>query len=214
MTIILPHTNKNIVSYFSQEASRVTMVYMNLFKIDNLSYQAISRRNVAPWALFLLAFAIFITTHSSNAASEPVTEQEIHQEIQRKLEERKAERDKRRIERAARRKAAAEEGIVPGGGVAFLRAVKTLEKIKLEDEDEQIGINILRRALEEPLRQIAQNAGHEGAIVVGKIRENKNPNFGFNAASEEFEDMVEAGVIDPTCACAPNAISSRSKGII
>ena len=95
-------------------------------------------------------------------------------------------------------KAAAEEGIVPGGGVAFLRAVKSLEKIKLEDEDEQIGVNILRRALEEPLRQIAQNAGHEGAIVVGKIRDNKNPNFGFNAASEEYEDLVEAGVIDPT----------------
>ena len=95
-------------------------------------------------------------------------------------------------------KAAAEEGIVPGGGVAFLRAVKTLEKVKLEDEDEQIGVNILRRALEEPLRQIALNAGHEGAIVVGKVKDNKNPNFGFNADTEIYEDLVEAGVIDPT----------------
>ena len=95
-------------------------------------------------------------------------------------------------------KAAAEEGIVPGGGVAFLRAVKALEKIKLEDEDEQIGVNILRRALEEPLRQIALNAGHEGAIVVAKVRDSKNVNFGFNADSEEFEDLVDAGVIDPT----------------
>ena len=95
-------------------------------------------------------------------------------------------------------KAAAEEGIVPGGGVAFVRAVKSLEKIKVEDEDEQIGVNILRRALEEPLRQIAQNAGHEGAIVVAKVFDSKNTNLGFNADSEEYEDLVEAGVIDPT----------------
>jgi len=95
-------------------------------------------------------------------------------------------------------KAAAEEGIVPGGGVAFLRAIKALEKVKLEDDDEQIGVNIIRRALEEPLRQIVHNAGHEGAIVVAKIRESKNPNFGFNADTEVYEDLVEAGVIDPT----------------
>ena len=95
-------------------------------------------------------------------------------------------------------KAAAEEGIVPGGGVAFLRAVKSLEKIKLEDEDEQIGVNIIRRALEEPVRQIALNAGHEGAIVVAKVRDSKNANFGFNADSEKYEDLVAAGVIDPT----------------
>ena len=95
-------------------------------------------------------------------------------------------------------KAAAEEGIVPGGGVAFLRAIKILEKTKLEDEDEQIGVNIIRRALEEPLRQIVQNAGHEGAIVVAKIRDSKNPNFGFNADTEVYEDLVDAGVIDPT----------------
>jgi len=95
-------------------------------------------------------------------------------------------------------KAAAEEGIVPGGGVAFLHAIKALEKTKLEDDDEQTGVNIIRRALEEPLRQIVQNAGHEGAIVVAKIRENKDPNFGFNADTEVYEDLVAAGVIDPT----------------
>ena len=95
-------------------------------------------------------------------------------------------------------KAAAEEGIVPGGGVAFVRAIKALAKTKLEDEDEQIGLNIIRRALEEPIRQISQNAGHEGAIVVAKILESKDPNFGFNADSEQYEDLVAAGVIDPT----------------
>ena len=95
-------------------------------------------------------------------------------------------------------KAAAEEGIVPGGGVAFMRAIKALEKTKLEDEDEQIGVNIIKRALEEPLRQIVQNAGHEGAIVVAKVRDSKNPNFGFNADTEVYEDLVAAGVIDPT----------------
>ena len=95
-------------------------------------------------------------------------------------------------------KAAAEEGIVPGGGVAFIRALDVLEDMKLEDEDEQIGVNIVKRALEEPVRQIAQNAGHEGAIIVGKIRESKESNFGFNADTEKFEDLVTAGVIDPT----------------
>jgi len=95
-------------------------------------------------------------------------------------------------------KAAAEEGIVPGGGVAFVRALTALEGIKLEDEDEQIGVNIVKRALEEPLRQIAQNAGHEGAIIVGKIRDSKENNYGFNADTEVFEDLVSAGVIDPT----------------
>ena len=94
-------------------------------------------------------------------------------------------------------KAAAEEGIVPGGGVALLRAVPALEKLKLEEEDEQIGANIVRRALQEPLRQIAHNAGHEGAIVVGKVADGKDA-FGFNAAKEDYEDLVEAGVIDPT----------------
>jgi chaperonin GroEL len=95
-------------------------------------------------------------------------------------------------------KAAAEEGIVPGGGVAFIRALGVLESLKLDDPDEQIGVNIVKRALEEPVRQIAQNAGHEGAIIVGKIRESKETNFGFNADTEQFEDLVESGVIDPT----------------
>jgi len=93
-------------------------------------------------------------------------------------------------------KAAVEEGIVPGGGVAFLRALPALDDLKLEGE-ELVGIKILRRALEEPLRQIASNAGHEGAIVVGKVREQKDVNFGFNAETETYEDLVEAGVIDP-----------------
>ncbi|HEX8652829.1 MAG TPA: chaperonin GroEL [Pyrinomonadaceae bacterium] len=95
-------------------------------------------------------------------------------------------------------RAAVEEGIVPGGGVAFLRAQKALDQFKLEDEDEQIGVQIVRRALEEPLRQIAQNAGHEGSIVVEKVRLEKNPHFGFNAATEEYGDLVRDGVIDPT----------------
>ncbi len=95
-------------------------------------------------------------------------------------------------------RAAVEEGIVPGGGVALLRAQKALDKMKLDREDEQIGVGILRRALEHPLRQIAINAGAEGSIVVEKVRESKNPNFGYNAQTEVYEDLVEAGVIDPT----------------
>ncbi len=94
-------------------------------------------------------------------------------------------------------RAAVEEGIVPGGGVALLRAIPALGKLKLED-DEQTGVNTVKRALEEPLRQIVQNAGSEGAIVAEKIRADKNPNFGFNAETEKFEDLVKAGVIDPT----------------
>jgi len=94
-------------------------------------------------------------------------------------------------------KAAVEEGIVPGGGVTLVRAAKGLDGLKLEDEDEQIGVNIVRRALEEPLRQIAQNAGREGAVIVERVKTEKNENFGFNAETEEFEDLVKAGVIDP-----------------
>jgi chaperonin GroEL len=94
-------------------------------------------------------------------------------------------------------RAAVEEGIVPGGGVALLRASKALRGHKL-DGDEQIGLDIVRRACEEPLRQIVLNSGHEGAIVVEKVRENENSNFGYNAASDKYEDMVGAGVIDPT----------------
>jgi len=93
-------------------------------------------------------------------------------------------------------RAAVEEGIVPGGGVALLRCLPTLDKLKL-DGDEAIGVNIVKRALEEPTRQIVQNAGAEGAVVVGRIRESKDENFGFNAETEEFGDMVKMGVIDP-----------------
>ncbi len=96
-------------------------------------------------------------------------------------------------------RAAVEEGIVAGGGVALVRAGKVLENFKTdgEDLDEQIGVNIVRRALEEPLRQIAQNAGKEGAVIVEKVIGSKEENFGFNAATEKFEDLVAAGVIDP-----------------
>jgi chaperonin GroEL len=95
-------------------------------------------------------------------------------------------------------RAAVEEGIVPGGGVALLRAQKALDGFKLEDEDEQVGVDIVRRALEEPLRLIASNAGYEGSIVVEKVRENSNVNFGFNAATEQYGDLIKDGVIDPT----------------
>ncbi|RFT16674.1 MAG: Heat shock protein 60 family chaperone GroEL [Candidatus Saccharicenans subterraneus] len=93
-------------------------------------------------------------------------------------------------------KAAVEEGIVPGGGVALLRCQKALEKLNL-DGDMQIGVQIIRRAIEEPLRQIAENAGHEGSIVVEKVREMKQ-DFGFNALTEKYEDMIKAGIVDPT----------------
>jgi chaperonin GroEL len=93
-------------------------------------------------------------------------------------------------------RAAVEEGIVPGGGVALLRAAAGLEKLKF-DGDEQIGVNVVRRALEEPLRWIAQNAGKEGAIVVEKVRGNKDAAFGYNAQTDTYEDLVKAGVIDP-----------------
>jgi chaperonin GroEL len=96
-------------------------------------------------------------------------------------------------------RAAVEEGIVPGGGVAFLRAIPALDKLKLGDaeQDEQIGINIVKRALEEPLRLIASNAGHEGAIVVGRVRESTKANYGFNAETEEYTDMIASGILDP-----------------
>jgi chaperonin GroEL len=95
-------------------------------------------------------------------------------------------------------KAAVEEGIVPGGGVAFLRAQKALESFKLDNEDENIGVAIVKRALEEPLRQIVANSGHEGAVVVDKVRSNKSANYGFNAETEEYGDMIAMGVVDPT----------------
>src|SRR3990172_1015992 len=95
-------------------------------------------------------------------------------------------------------RAAVEEGIVPGGGVALLRAQPALSKMKVEDADEQVGVDIVRRALEEPIRIIAANAGAEGSIVVEKVRSSKVKGFGYNAQTGEFEDLVAAGVIDPT----------------
>ncbi|MGA9997279.1 MAG: chaperonin GroEL [Pyrinomonadaceae bacterium] len=104
-------------------------------------------------------------------------------------------------------RAAVEEGIVPGGGVALIRAAKALDKFKIfeanedgeviGDLDEQIGVTIVKRALEEPLRQIVQNAGKEGAVIVERVRSERNANFGYNAATDNFEDLVAAGIIDP-----------------
>jgi chaperonin GroEL len=94
-------------------------------------------------------------------------------------------------------RAAVEEGIVPGGGVALIRAQKVLEKIR-GSEDEKIGVEIVRRAIEEPIRAIASNAGVEGSIVLAKVKEAKDKNFGYNASSDDYEDLVKAGVIDPT----------------
>ncbi len=94
-------------------------------------------------------------------------------------------------------RAAVEEGIVPGGGVAYLRCIPALEKLKLPTEEQQFGLNILKKALEEPLRWIAQNAGYDGSIVIEKVKSEKG-NFGFDAWKEQYTDMVEAGIIDPT----------------
>ena len=94
-------------------------------------------------------------------------------------------------------RAAVEEGIVAGGGVCLLRAAEALKDLTLDDNDEQVGLKIVRRALEEPLRLIAQNAGLEGAIVCEKVRESSDPSFGFNAMTEVYEDMIKAGIIDP-----------------
>ncbi len=93
-------------------------------------------------------------------------------------------------------RAAVEEGIVPGGGTALIRASKALDSVKPCDDDELAGLNIIRRAIEEPIRQIAQNAGYEGSIIVEKVREGKD-GFGFNAATGEYEDLIKVGVIDP-----------------
>ena len=96
-------------------------------------------------------------------------------------------------------RAAVEEGIVPGGGVALLRCVPAVETvIKGLEGDEKIGANIIKRALEEPLRLIVSNAGEEGAVVIGKIRDSKDTNYGYNAGTDVYEDLVKAGVIDPT----------------
>jgi chaperonin GroEL len=96
-------------------------------------------------------------------------------------------------------RAAVEEGIVPGGGVAFVRCASAVEEvIKKLEGDEKIGATIIRRAIEEPLRMIVSNAGEEGAVVIGKIHESKEANYGYNAATGVYEDLVKAGVIDPT----------------
>src|SRR5712672_85062 len=95
-------------------------------------------------------------------------------------------------------RAAVEEGIVPGGGVALVRCQAALDELKFKNDDEETGAEIVRRALEEPLRQIVANSGEEGAIVVGKIRDSKDNNYGYNAQTDKFEDLVKAGVIDPT----------------
>ena len=95
-------------------------------------------------------------------------------------------------------RAAVEEGIVPGGGVALIRAQKALKGIKLDEHDEQIGVDIIRRAIEEPMRMIAFNAGAEGSIVVEKVRSSKDDHFGYNAFTDTYENLVQAGVIDPT----------------
>jgi chaperonin GroEL len=94
-------------------------------------------------------------------------------------------------------RAAVEEGIVPGGGVALLRAKAAVSKLKSENSDEQAGISIVLKALEAPIRQIAENSGAEGSIVVGKVSENKSQTYGFNAQTEEYVDMIEAGIVDP-----------------
>ena len=94
-------------------------------------------------------------------------------------------------------RAAVEEGIVPGGGIAFIRAIEALDKLKGLNEDETTGVAIVKRALEEPLRLIVENAGLEGSIVVQKVKEGKG-DFGFNARTDEYENLHKAGVIDPT----------------
>jgi chaperonin GroEL len=91
-----------------------------------------------------------------------------------------------------------EEGIVPGGGVALIRAQRALKGLKLSEADEQIGVDIIRRAVEEPIRMIVQNAGGEGSIVVEKVRSSKDDAFGYNALTDTYENLVQAGVIDPT----------------
>jgi len=95
-------------------------------------------------------------------------------------------------------RAAVEEGIVPGGGVALLYAAKALDRLTPEDNDQRVGINIVKRALQSPVRQVAENAGTDGSIVVGKLLDSNDPNRGFDAQSGEYVDMVKAGIIDPT----------------
>ncbi|MGE4221545.1 MAG: TCP-1/cpn60 chaperonin family protein, partial [Alphaproteobacteria bacterium] len=95
-------------------------------------------------------------------------------------------------------RAAVEEGIVPGGGVALLRSVKALEKIKVANDDQRVGVDIVRRAIQAPAKQIVENAGADGAVVVGKLLESNDDSFGFDAQNGEYVDMIKAGIIDPT----------------
>ncbi|MBM3488093.1 MAG: chaperonin GroEL, partial [Alphaproteobacteria bacterium] len=95
-------------------------------------------------------------------------------------------------------RAAVEEGIVPGGGVALLYAGKALEKVKPRNEDQRVGVDIIRRAIQTPVRQIAENAGVEGSVVVGKLLESKSQTWGFDAQNGEYTDLVKAGIVDPT----------------
>jgi chaperonin GroEL len=95
-------------------------------------------------------------------------------------------------------RAAVEEGIVPGGGVALLRAIPVLDNIKTDDVDQKVGVDIIKRALEEPIRQIVSNAGLEGSVIVEKVKSNDNKNFGFDANAEQYVDMMKEGIIDPT----------------
>ena len=95
-------------------------------------------------------------------------------------------------------KAAVEEGIVPGGGIALLQAITALDKLNPENNDQRVGIGIVRRALQAPARQIAENAGFDGSVVVGKLLEQDDPNIGFDAQSGKYCNLVKAGIIDPT----------------
>jgi chaperonin GroEL len=95
-------------------------------------------------------------------------------------------------------RAAVEEGILPGGGAALVYAIKALDKLKPANDDQRMGINIVRRALEAPARQITTNAGHDGSVIVGKLAESKDATWGFDAQTGEFTDLVKAGIIDPT----------------
>ncbi|MCB2107302.1 MAG: chaperonin GroEL, partial [Rhodobacteraceae bacterium] len=95
-------------------------------------------------------------------------------------------------------RAAVEEGIVPGGGVALVRTASRLNKVDTENDDQRVGVDIVRRALSQPLRQIAENAGEDGAVVAGKVAENKDANTGYDAQSHKYVDMIKAGIVDPT----------------
>ncbi|HYQ47465.1 MAG TPA: TCP-1/cpn60 chaperonin family protein, partial [Thermodesulfovibrionales bacterium] len=95
-------------------------------------------------------------------------------------------------------RAAVEEGVVPGGGVALLRCIGALKNLKLDNHDQTVGVDILKRALEEPIRQIINNTGLEPSVIVDKVKSSKDANYGFNAATEEYVDMLKAGIIDPT----------------